>query len=87
MISATDRVPPGRLAVMTLLFIALASCQKPQSPELKPSTVPSPVSAVTQAAANDEPIIAFCGGCHTMPKPDSFQKSAWYHEGKRGFDF
>ena len=87
MISATDRVPPGRLVVMTLLFIALASCQKSQSPELKPGTVPSPVSVVTQAAANDEPIIAFCGGCHAMPKPDSFPKSAWYDEVKRGFDF
>lgn len=36
---------------------------------------------------NDAKIVAFCGGCHDMPKPTSFPKASWHDEVKRGFEF
>jgi len=32
-------------------------------------------------------IDAFCGNCHSPPRPDSFPKKAWRFEVERGFDF
>jgi hypothetical protein len=64
----------------------MLSCQ--QSSSNIPQS--NPTSASTEANATDvteQQITAFCGGCHAMPKPGSFPKSAWYDEVKRGFDF
>jgi hypothetical protein len=42
----------------------------------------------TQASDElDDQIVAFCSGCHVMPKPSSFPKSRWHEEVNRGFDF
>jgi hypothetical protein len=32
-------------------------------------------------------VITFCGDCHAVPGPETFPKSAWYDEVKRGYQF
>ncbi|GAB4141806.1 MAG: VCBS repeat-containing protein [Planctomycetaceae bacterium] len=32
-------------------------------------------------------IVAFCGACHAVPKPETFPKSAWYDEVAQGYRF
>lgn len=65
---------------------AIASCQQDAPTDSKPAARTSE-HTVSQASASEEQVVAFCGGCHAMPRPGSFPKSAWYDEVKQGFDF
>ena len=79
---------PGRGVVTNVLLVcvislAITSCQ--------PTTIAPPAinttSATPQTRETEQQIVAFCSGCHALPKPASFPQSAWYDEVKRGFDF
>ena len=51
---------------------------------------PDPLSAVPAVPAVDQAteakIVAFCGDCHAMPRPESFARSRWHHEVRMGFE-
>lgn len=32
-------------------------------------------------------IMAFCGDCHAMPRPESFPRDRWHHEVRLGYEF
>ena len=82
------RIPsPVRLTVLLvgIALVPILSCQRTPQPA-------SPAADAQQRQSKsdvttEEEIVAFCSGCHAMPKADSFPKSAWYDEVKRGFDF
>ncbi len=44
-------------------------------------------TSTTTTTETEQQIMAFCSGCHALPKPASFPQSVWYDEVKRGFDF
>lgn len=73
--------------LIPLLSIVLTSCQSEKQPEAKPTTETAETAVDRQPGAIDEQTRAFCSGCHAIPLPESFPKSAWYDEVKRGFDF
>jgi len=52
----------------------------PAAPESAPV-----VAAVVEASKED--VVVACAGCHPVPPPDSFPKSAWRDEVSRGFRF
>ncbi|MFN9720970.1 MAG: FG-GAP repeat domain-containing protein [Planctomycetota bacterium] len=37
--------------------------------------------------SHETAIRSFCGNCHAVPMPESFPKSMWYEEVRRGFNF
>lgn len=38
-------------------------------------------------AATESRIAAFCGDCHTMPRPESFARDTWHDEVLKGYEF
>ena len=48
-----------------------------------PATSPGPQPAI----ASRDRVVDFCAACHAFPPPDSFPKSSWDGEVRRGFDF
>ena len=79
----------GSLAPATMVVFLLVNggCQ-PQATTTPPISVPptSNKSASSELALEGQ-IEHFCGNCHATPKPESFPKSMWNSEVKRGFDF
>jgi len=66
---------------------SILSCQRSPQPESPASTGNLQANNLNATGVNDEQIVAFCSGCHAMPRPTSFPADAWYDEVKRGFDF
>jgi hypothetical protein len=57
-----------------------------QKPELQ-GVVRLPIQSTEISIEKEREIVAFCSGCHSMPKPTSFPKTSWHDEVKRGFEF
>jgi hypothetical protein len=45
----------------------------------------SPITFNAEAVRSQ--VATFCGDCHAVPLPESFPRSAWYDEVKRGYEF
>lgn len=72
------------IVIISIVSFTTTGCQR------NPLPAPENQAATTARAdadTNDDQVIAFCGSCHAMPDPQSFPKSAWYDEVKRGFGF
>lgn len=82
--------PISHLTSLVLIAVAMCGCeQAPDDPQKK---TPEPrLSGAARRPVGDikfeEQMRAFCAACHVMPQPQSFPKSAWKKEIKRGFDF
>lgn len=77
----------SRLAALVVLAAGLlcAGCDSSKS-------TPPPASSSFSKATVESPdlearVNAFCGNCHVVPRPESFPKSSWYAEVRRGYDF
>ncbi len=50
-----------------------------------------PLSAIppvpTVDKATEAKIAAFCGDCHALPRPESFARSRWHDEVRKGYEF
>ena len=79
----------ARLLLLVVVSLVVTSCRPTASvPTGKSATnATTPNHETEQQTQTDPQIIAFCSGCHALPKPASFPQSAWYDEVKRGFDF
>lgn len=72
------------LRLILMLSLVLTGCRKshPENSSLAIS------GNADEQTTNIEPEVrAFCGGCHAVPRPESFPKAAWYDEVRRGYDF
>jgi hypothetical protein len=73
-------------AVAMVIGIGLATaCDRPSSP-------PTPVLPVARVVPRPEAslkdrVASFCGDCHVLPPSDTFPRSNWESEVRRGFDF
>ncbi len=66
-----------------ILFTGLA-CTPPNEQSV---AVRQHDGATQSVAATAKEVETFCGDCHATPLPDTFPRSAWPREVKRGFDF
>jgi hypothetical protein len=69
------------LALIALSTCILVGCDKSTAKQ-----TPA-VSEVALSPESEAKIRSFCGDCHPMPVPESFPKTAWHDEVKRGFEF
>ncbi len=75
---------------MLLVFVislAVTSCRPNAVVPIEQGSTGTTKTTQETEQHTEQQIIAFCGGCHALPKPASFPQSAWYDEVKRGFDF
>lgn len=77
-----------------LIAVICFGCGDHGPSETDPASNPPAAQAGTatlSAMSPDDPQFAgirtFCGNCHVFPQPESFPKSAWYDEVRRGFNF
>jgi hypothetical protein len=78
----------SRVAAATLLAAVFGLVVGCDSQTNRESTVAVPDTAKAPTPPElEKQIQDFCGACHAVPKPDSFPKSAWYDEVRRGYDF
>src|SRR5687767_7854253 len=74
------RVISAVIALSAVGF-GLARVGSGQAPPRQPSATP----AAAEASAKD--VHTFCGLCHAYPPPESFPRSAWREEVRKGYDF
>ena len=78
----------GAVLWTLLLFCIVPACQRtPSHVTTNASHAEVETNKPSHGEVTEEQIVAFCGGCHAMPRPDSFPKANWYDEVKRGFGF
>ena len=46
----------------------------------------TPTSESSDEARFENQIVRFCGGCHGMPRPESFPKASWEEEVEQGYE-
>lgn len=82
-------MPKVPLIIVIILLSATCSCGRPDSTtqEAESNDAVSKQDKETTAKLNHEDVRLFCGNCHVTPRPDSFPKSKWYDEVRRGFNF
>lgn len=74
----------AELRLILMLCLILTGCRK-APPEDPDQVISGKVGE--QVPDLESQIRAFCGGCHAVPRPESFPKAAWYDEVRRGYDF
>lgn len=78
----------GPVLQALLVLCVVPACQRTQSHDSEQSSrADAETNKVSHVEVTDEQIVAFCGGCHALPRADSFPKANWYDEVKRGFAF
>ncbi len=71
-------------AVIFVVWRASSTGWKRES-HLPPLEDDSPPVALDKAT--ESRIVAFCGDCHAMPRPESFPRDAWHDKVRKGYDF
>jgi hypothetical protein len=80
------RVRSSLLVSITVMMMGLGlmtACDKPSPP----STVPVVQVIPEEKSALKARIVSFCGDCHPYPPADTFPRSSWDGEVRRGFAF
>jgi len=81
----------GMLLLGACAWIVVQALHR-QVPATAPASAPvAPAVAGTPRAAAEEARIeqqvrSFCGGCHVVPRPEDFSRTAWRKEVQQGFD-
>lgn len=71
----------GAVVVLTAAGLGWAVIGSGQAPPVVPPVAP----AVAEASAKD--VHKFCALCHAYPPPETFPRSAWREEVRKGYDF
>ena len=81
--------PTARALVLAAILGPLPACDRPGSGPIPPPPSPVAVTAVTVASPLDlgRRVATLCGDCHPTPPAETFPKSSWEAEVRRGFDF
>lgn len=70
-----------------LAVVMLQGCGQHEGRALPPEPSPLPPRATVDVAQVEPQVVAFCGSCHAVPRPETFPKEAWRREVERGFAF
>lgn len=76
---------PPAVAILLLFLAGASGCGRQAPVDLDTTSVEK--RSVTTQSEIEQQVVDFCGACHQTPRPESFPKSAWHEEVRRGFDF